>query len=84
MHDREYIDAAEGVRDPFKRVVRILNETHDQDIVRKYGIWVVRHDPTAGLKVHGTWYMLLYLADAQPADIHIPSGVETRRRGSVE
>ncbi|KAF8609093.1 hypothetical protein BDV93DRAFT_464075 [Ceratobasidium sp. AG-I] len=51
LHDREYVDAGEGVRDPFKRVVRILNETHDQDIVRKYGIWVVRHDPAAGLKI---------------------------------
>lgn len=64
MHDREYIDAGEGVRDPFKRVIRILNETHDQAIVAKYGIWVVRHDPAAGLKVRAIWYIFLYLTNA--------------------
>ncbi|KAG8695896.1 hypothetical protein FRC09_008865 [Ceratobasidium sp. 395] len=51
LHDGNYVDAGPGVREPFKRVVKILMESHDQELVRKYGIWVVRHDPTAGLKI---------------------------------
>ncbi|KAG9103951.1 hypothetical protein FRC06_006736 [Ceratobasidium sp. 370] len=51
LHDGEYVDAGPGVRDPFRKVVKMLMESHDHELVRKYGIWVVRHDPSAGLKI---------------------------------
>ncbi|KAG9081243.1 hypothetical protein FS749_007806, partial [Ceratobasidium sp. UAMH 11750] len=51
LHDGEYVDAGPGVRDPFKKVVKLLMESQDPELVRKYGIWVVRNDPTAGFKI---------------------------------
>ncbi|KAG8701199.1 hypothetical protein FRC08_004231, partial [Ceratobasidium sp. 394] len=51
LHDGEYVDAGPGVRDLFKKVVKLLMESQDPELVRKYGVWVVRHDPTAGLKI---------------------------------
>ncbi|KAG9126333.1 hypothetical protein FRC07_003854 [Ceratobasidium sp. 392] len=51
LHDGEYVDAGAGVREPLRRVIKILLESHNHELVRKYGIWAVRHDPTAGLKI---------------------------------
>ncbi|QRV76809.1 vacuolar protein-sorting-associated protein 39 [Ceratobasidium sp. AG-Ba] len=51
LHDRQYVDAGPGIRDAFQRILKILGESHDPELVRKYGIWVVRHDSAAGLKI---------------------------------
>ncbi|CAE7215844.1 unnamed protein product [Rhizoctonia solani] len=51
LHDGEYVDANGGVKEPFERVIHILNQTQDAALVRQYGIWVLKHDPALGLKI---------------------------------
>ncbi|CAE6389410.1 unnamed protein product [Rhizoctonia solani] len=51
LHDGEYVDAAGGVKEPFERVIQILNQTQDVALVQCYGIWVLKHDPALGLKI---------------------------------
>ncbi|ELU43311.1 Clathrin domain-containing protein [Rhizoctonia solani AG-1 IA] len=51
LHDGQYIDAAAGVKEPFEQAIKILNRTQDVALVHNYGIWVLKHDPTLGLKI---------------------------------
>ncbi|KAG8883192.1 hypothetical protein FRB99_004611, partial [Tulasnella sp. 403] len=36
---------------PLPRVIDILNNCKDRILVQRYGIWLVKHDPAAGLKL---------------------------------
>jgi hypothetical protein len=54
LHDGEYVDATGGVKEPFERVVQILNRTQDVALLQRYGIWVLKHDPALGLKASTT------------------------------
>ncbi|KAB5589981.1 hypothetical protein CTheo_6584 [Ceratobasidium theobromae] len=47
----EALATTEYIKDPFKHVVKILNETQDHVLVKQYGIWVLKHDPSVGLKI---------------------------------
>ncbi|CAE6405212.1 unnamed protein product [Rhizoctonia solani] len=40
LHDGEYVDATGGVKEPFERVVQILNRTQDVALLQRYGIWI--------------------------------------------
>ncbi|CAE6446226.1 unnamed protein product [Rhizoctonia solani] len=51
LHDGEYVDANGGVKEPFERIIQILNRTPDPTVIQQFGIWVLKHDPALGLKI---------------------------------
>ena len=47
--DGEWVD--ETLIGPLPRIISLLLECKDRVLVQRYGIWLVKHDATAGLNV---------------------------------
>lgn len=71
------------IDDPLGRVVTILKETKDRQILQKYALWLIKHDPDAGLKVGllKPQLMTLHSIDTFFIATHISRGTKAYSRG---
>jgi hypothetical protein len=48
--DGEWTD--EDIQDPLEQMMALLSETRDRMLIQRWGLWLVKRDASAGLKVY--------------------------------
>lgn len=69
--DGEWKDPA--LANPLPRIKDLLLETKDRVLVQRYGIWLIKHDPEASLKVRSV--SVLFAFNDERSTNRVPQSV---------